>query len=88
LAAFSVLPLLFLEGEGRGSFELNGLEKFSFDFALGFPLEGEETLVKVERENGHHFEIRLKSALRREELAAFSAGGILPMLSQQILESV
>ncbi len=88
LAAFSVLPLLFLEGEGRRSFELNGSEKFSFDFALGFPLEGEETLVKVERENGHHFEIRLKSALRREELAAFSAGGILPMLSKQILESV
>jgi aconitate hydratase len=88
LAAFSVLPLLFLARQGRESFNLNGSEKFSFDFSLGFPLEGEETVAKVERANGHKFEINLKSALRREELAAFSAGGILPMLSQQILESV
>jgi aconitate hydratase len=88
LAAFSVFPLLFRAGQDKESFELNGSEKFSFDFSLGFPLEGEDVLVKVERENGQIFEIQLKSALRREELSAFKAGGILPMLSQQILESV
>jgi aconitate hydratase len=88
LAAFSVFPLLFGAGQDKESIELNGSEKFSFDFSLGFPLEGEDVLVKVERENGQIFEIQLKSALRREELSAFNAGGILPMLSQQILESV
>jgi aconitate hydratase len=86
LAAFSVLPLLFLPGQSRETFCLNGYELFSFDFELGFPLENQEVIAKVERQNGEQFVIKLRSALRKEELSAFSFGGILPMLAQNILE--
>ena len=85
LAAFSVLPLLFLTGESKESYALIGSEKFSFDLSGGFPLAGEVINARVERMSGEIFELPLKSALRQEELAAFCAGGILPMLSQELL---
>ncbi len=87
LAAFSVLPLLFLDGQSKETFSLDGSEKFSFDFQSGFPLADASVTVQVERTSGEKLEIPLKSALRAEEHQAFCVGGILPLLSEQILEN-
>jgi aconitate hydratase len=86
LCAFSVLPLLFLEGESVETYRLDGTETFSFDFTKGFPLQGMQVHAKVKRAGQEEFSIALKSALRSEELAYFLAGGVLPMLSKNIIE--
>jgi aconitase A len=83
-----VLPLLFLKGEGSGTYQLNGTEALSFDFRNGFPLQGQGVEARVKRLDGAEFVLPLISALREEELTYFLAGGVLPKLSQNILESV
>ena len=88
LCAFSVLPLLFLTGESRDTYQLNGTETLSFDFRIGFPLQGQRVEALVQRTSGQKFIMPLLSALREEELTYFLAGGVLPKLSQNILESV
>jgi aconitate hydratase len=88
LCAFSVLPLLFLMGESRDTYQLNGTETLSFDFRIGFPLQGQRVEALVQRTSGQKFIMPLLSALREEELTYFLAGGVLPKLSQNILESV
>ena len=88
LCAFSVLPLLFLMGESRDTYQLNGSETLSFDFRSGFPLQGQRVEALVQRTDGKKFIMPLLSALRDEELTYFLAGGVLPKLSQNILESV
>ncbi len=87
LCAFSVLPLLFLEGEGIETYHLDGTETFSFDFGEGFPLQGQSVQALVKTTDKKEFTIPLKSALRSEELSYFLAGGVLPKLSKNIVES-
>lgn len=86
LCAFSVLPLLFLDGEGAQTYQLDGTETFSFDFTQGFPLQGMQIHAKVKSKSQGEFTLALKSALRGEELPYFLAGGVLPMLSQNIIK--
>jgi aconitate hydratase len=86
LCAFSVLPLLFLEGQSSETYQLDGSETFSFDFTKGFPLQGSQLHAKVKRKSNEEFLIPLQSALRSEEMAYFLAGGVLPKLSKNIIE--
>ncbi|MEO2280758.1 Fe/S-dependent 2-methylisocitrate dehydratase AcnD [Pseudoalteromonas pernae] len=84
LIGMGVLPLEFIAGENRKTFNLDGSETYT---VVGDPAPGSLMQVEITRANGEQFTISTKCRLdTQEELSIYSAGGVLQRFAQDFLE--
>ncbi len=84
LIGMGVLPLEFISGENRKTFNLDGSETYT---VVGEPAPGSLMQVEITRANGEQFTISTKCRLdTQEELSIYSAGGVLQRFAQDFLE--
>ncbi|MBV2090279.1 MAG: Fe/S-dependent 2-methylisocitrate dehydratase AcnD [Candidatus Thiodiazotropha sp. (ex Ctena orbiculata)] len=85
LVGMGVLPLEFMPGENRQSYNINGTETFD---VIGQPTPRAELTVVMHRRNGESVEIpatcRLDTA---EEVSVYGAGGVLQRFANDFLEA-
>ena len=85
LIGMGVLPLEFTNGDTRHTYSIDGTETFDVN---GEPAPGQELLMTINRTNGERVEVNVKCRLdTEEELAIYSAGGVLQRFAQDFLES-
>ena len=85
LVGMGVLPLEFINGETRKTYEIDGTE--TFDVA-GSPSPGAKLKVIMTRRNGETIEFAVKCRLdTAEEVSVYGAGGVLQRFAQDFLES-
>jgi len=84
LVGMGVLPLEFLTGQTRHTFNIDGTETFS---VLGDVVAGSNMTVEVTRANGEQFTIETLCRLdTAEEQSVYEAGGVLQRFAQDFLE--
>lgn len=84
LVGMGVLPLEFLTGQTRHTFNIDGTETFS---VLGDVVAGSNMTVEVTRANGEQFTIKTLCRLdTAEEQSVYEAGGVLQRFAQDFLE--
>jgi aconitate hydratase len=86
LAALGVMPLLFPEGVSRVSLGLDGSETFAITWGDAPALRGQDVDCVITRADGRTERIALRSALRSDEVAYYTRGGILPYLADRVCE--
>jgi aconitate hydratase len=86
LAALGVMPLLFPEGVSRTSLGLDGSETFTMSWGDAPALRGQGVDCVMTRADGRTERIALRSALRSDEAAYYTRGGILPYLADRVCE--
>ena len=84
LVGMGVIPLGFLTGQTRHTFNIDGTETFS---VLGDVVAGSNMTVEVTRANGEQFTIETLCRLdTAEEQSVYEAGGVLQRFAQDFLE--
>ena len=89
LVGMGVLPLEFLEDEGRQSLKLTGLEKVSISrIEEDAPIRPRELMqMTIEREDGSRETISVRSRIDTEnEIEYFKCGGILQYVLNDLIE--
>ena len=85
LVGMGVLPLEFINGDTRKTYNIDGSETFD---VVGTPAPGNQLTVVMTRANGEVVEITAKCRLdTAEEISVYSAGGVLQRFAQDFLES-
>ncbi|MFD2166555.1 Fe/S-dependent 2-methylisocitrate dehydratase AcnD [Thalassotalea euphylliae] len=85
LIGMGVLPLQFINGETRETYNIDGTETFD---VKGETSPGGEMTVIVNRKNGESVEIPVKCRLdTAEEVVVHAAGGVLQKFAADFLES-
>ncbi len=85
LIGMGILPLEFTNGDTRHTYAIDGRETFD---VLGEPAPGAELTLVIHRPNGEEVSVAVKCRLdTAEELAIFSAGGVLQRFAQDFLEA-
>jgi len=85
LVGMGVLPLEFINGETRATFNIDGTETYD---VVGTPAPGNQLIVVMTRANGEVVEIAAKCRLdTAEEISVYGAGGVLQRFAQDFLES-
>jgi len=85
LIGMGVLPLQFVNGETRNTYNIDGTETYD---VVGETAPGAEMKVVMTRANGEQVEIPVKCRLdTAEEVVVHSAGGVLQKFAQDFLNS-
>ena len=85
LVGMGVLPLEFVDGETRKTYNIDGTETYD---VVGSTSPGAEMTVVVTRANGEQVEIPVKCRLdTAEEVSVYNAGGVLQKFANDFLES-
>lgn len=85
LVGMGVLPLEFINGETRHTYQIDGTETYS---VIGEPSPGAILKVQLTRRDGELVEFDVKCRLdTAEEVSVYSAGGVLQRFAQDFLES-
>ncbi|QOL24817.1 Fe/S-dependent 2-methylisocitrate dehydratase AcnD [Thalassotalea sp. LPB0316] len=85
LIGMGVLPLQFINGETRKTYNIDGTETFD---VVGETSPGGEMSVVMTRKNGEQVTIPVKCRLdTAEEVVVHAAGGVLQKFAQDFLES-
>jgi aconitate hydratase len=85
LIGMGVLPLEFIDGENRHSYQMDGTETYDVE---GEPAAGARLTLVMHRTDGERIEIPVLCRLdTEEELSIFSAGGVLQRFAQDFLAS-
>jgi len=83
-----VLPLEFAEGTDRLTLQLDGSEIYSVEGLGGDVSSGVTLGLKIRRKNGDVVTVPVKCRIDTEEEAEiFNAGGLLPRISDEMLEA-
>lgn len=84
LVGMGVLPLEFVNGETRETFNIDGTETYD---VIGTPAPGAALQVLMTRKNGELMTIDAKCRLdTAEEVSVYGAGGVLQRFAQDFLE--
>ncbi|MGB0834709.1 MAG: Fe/S-dependent 2-methylisocitrate dehydratase AcnD [Psychrobium sp.] len=84
LVGMGVLPLEFVNGETRNTFDIDGTETYD---VIGTPAPGAALQVLMTRKNREQVTIDAKCRLdTAEEVSVYSAGGVLQRFAQDFLE--
>ena len=85
LVGMGVLPLEFVNGDTRHSYDIDGTETYDVS---GEPSPGAQLKVIMTRRNGEVVEFPVKCRLdTAEEVSVYGAGGVLQRFAQDFLES-
>ncbi|WP_196138199.1 Fe/S-dependent 2-methylisocitrate dehydratase AcnD [Aliikangiella sp. G2MR2-5] len=85
LIGMGVLPLEFVNGETRHTYNIDGTETFD---VVGEPAPGAMLKVVIHRNDGEEVEVPVKCRLdTAEEVSIHAAGGVLQRFAQDFLES-
>ena len=85
LVGMGILPLEFVKGETRNTYQIDGSETFDVE---GTPTAGGMLTVHVVRANGDKYSIAAKCRLdTAEEIYVYSGGGVLQRFAQDFLAS-
>jgi len=85
LVGMGVLPLEFMPGETRKTYNIDGSETFD---VIGARTPGAELTVILQRRDGERVEIPVKCRLdTADELSVYEAGGVLQRFAQDFLEA-
>jgi aconitate hydratase len=85
LVGMGILPLEFLPGENRHTYQIDGTETFD---VLGDPLPGARLTLVINRRDGEMVQAPVTCRLdTAEEVSVYSAGGVLQRFAQDFLES-
>jgi aconitate hydratase len=85
LIGMGVLPLEFVSGETRHTYNIDGTETYDVE---GTPTPGADLIVVINRANGESVKVPVKCRLdTAEEVSIYSAGGVLQRFAQDFLES-
>ncbi len=85
LVGMGVLPLQFINGENRNTYDIDGTETFDVQ---GEPTPGGIMTVIMTRANGEQVSFDVKCRLdTAEEVSVYTAGGVLQKFAQDFLES-
>jgi iron-sulfur-dependent 2-methylisocitrate dehydratase len=85
LVGMGVLPLEFIEGENRHTYNIDGSETYD---VLGERTPGASMTVVISRKNGEQVKVPVKCRIdTQEELSIYEAGGVLQRFAQDFLES-
>jgi len=85
LIGMGVLPLEFINGETRHTYNIDGTETYDVE---GDVAPGAELTVVINRANGDSIKVPVKCRLdTAEEVSIYSAGGVLQRFAQDFLES-
>lgn len=85
LVGMGILPLEFLSGNTRYTYEIEGTETYT---VLGDMSPGCQLTVEMTRKNGEVVTIPVKCRLdTAEEVSVYSAGGVLQRFAQDFLEA-
>ncbi len=85
LIGMGVLPLEFMNGETRKTYNIDGSETFDVE---GEPTPGATLTLIINRKNGERVEVPVKCRLdTAEEVSIYSAGGVLQRFAKDFLES-
>ncbi|MBW9270535.1 MAG: Fe/S-dependent 2-methylisocitrate dehydratase AcnD [Candidatus Thiodiazotropha sp. (ex. Lucinisca nassula)] len=85
LVGMGVLPLEFMPGENRQSYNIDGTETFD---VIGQPTPRAELTVVMHRRNGESVEIPVTCRLdTAEEVSVYGAGGVLQRFANDFLEA-
>ena len=85
LVGMGVLPLEFINGETRLTYNIDGTETFD---VIGQPTPGAVLTVVMTRVNGESVEISVKCRLdTAEEVSVYEAGGVLQRFAQDFLSA-
>ncbi|WP_375508308.1 aconitate hydratase AcnA [uncultured Caballeronia sp.] len=88
LVGMGVLPLEFAEGTDRLTLQLDGSEIYSVEGLGGDVSSGVTLGLKIRRKNGDVVTVPVKCRIDTEEEAEiFNAGGLLPRISDEMLEA-
>ncbi|AMM18552.1 Fe/S-dependent 2-methylisocitrate dehydratase AcnD (plasmid) [Burkholderia sp. PAMC 28687] len=88
LVGMGVLPLEFAEGTDRVTLQLDGSEIYSVEGLEGDVSPGVTLGLKIRRKNGDLVTVPVKCRIDTEEEAEiFNAGGLLPRISDEMLEA-
>jgi aconitate hydratase len=86
LVGMGVLPLQFMDGENRHTYNIDGSETFD---VVGEHTPRANLAVIMTRKNGETMEIPVTCRVdTQEELSIYEAGGVLQRFAQDFLESV
>lgn len=85
LVGMGVLPVEFINGETRQTYQIDGTESFDI---VGDRSPGALLTLVINRSNGESIDVEVKCRLdTAEESAIYDAGGILQRFAQDFLES-
>ncbi|GIU53475.1 Fe/S-dependent 2-methylisocitrate dehydratase AcnD [Shewanella sp. KT0246] len=85
LVGMGVLPVEFINGESRHTYQIDGSETFD---VVGERTPGAMMTLVIHRRDGSQAEVPVKCRLdTAEELSVYEAGGILQRFAQDFLES-
>ncbi len=85
LVGMGVLPLEFVKGETRHTYDIDGTETFDVN---GTPAAGGAMTVVMTRKNGDVVEIPVKCRLdTADEVSVYAAGGVLQKFATDFLEA-
>ncbi|PID46152.1 MAG: Fe/S-dependent 2-methylisocitrate dehydratase AcnD [Proteobacteria bacterium] len=85
LVGMGVLPLEFVNGDTRKTYQIDGTETFD---VVGDIAPGAALTVIMQRNNGERVEIPVKCRLdTAEEVSVYAAGGVLQRFAQDFLQS-
>lgn len=85
LVGMGVLPLEFIGGENRHTYQIDGTETYD---VVGDRTPGARLTLIINRKNGESVEVPVKCRLdTAEEVSIYEAGGILQRFAQDFLES-
>lgn len=84
LVGMGVLPLEFINGQNRHTFQIDGSETYD---VVGERTPGAQLTVVMTRRNGEQLSFTVKCRLdTEEELSIYEAGGVLQRFAQDFLE--
>ncbi|MCB1644253.1 MAG: Fe/S-dependent 2-methylisocitrate dehydratase AcnD [Pseudomonadales bacterium] len=85
LVGMGVLPLEFVNGENRHTYQIDGTETFD---VIGEPTPRARLTLVINRASGEQVEVPVTCRLdTAEEVSIYSAGGVLQRFAQDFLES-
>lgn len=88
LAGMGVMPLQFEPGTGRKSLQLDGSETYTVKGAEGGVSPRCSLTLEITRKDGTRIAVPVTCRLDTdEEIAYFRAGGLLPMMCEQLLRA-
>jgi aconitate hydratase len=85
LVGMGVMPLEFLPGENRHTYDIDGTETFD---VIGQAAPKAQLTVVIHRKNGEQVEVPVTCRLdTKEEVSVYQAGGVLQRFAEDFLES-
>ena len=86
LVGMGVLPLQFIDGESKETYQLTGEEKYSVQSPIDAWTPGSELLMRVERKDGSTVDVPVILRLDNDvELEHYQSGGILLSVYEEML---